>query len=70
MSEEIKFLSVAEAADRLGVTRTRVNQLINDGTLKAQRVGRSFAIDVRDLGAAEARNTKKTGRPRAKKNSV
>jgi excisionase family DNA binding protein len=62
-SEELIFLSVAEAAERLKLTRGRVNQLISSGVIPARRVGRSFMIDERDLGKAEERNTKKTGRP-------
>lgn len=60
MSNEIKFLSVAEAAERLGVTRARVNQLINNNRLPAQRIGRAFAIREEDLSLVEIR---KTGRP-------
>ncbi len=60
MSKEIKLLSVAEVAERLGVTRARVNQLINDKRLPAQRIGRSFAIREEDLSLVENR---KTGRP-------
>lgn len=60
MSEEIKLLSVAEAAQKLGVTRARVNQFINEKRLPAQRIGRSFVIRVEDLSLVENR---KTGRP-------
>ena len=61
--DEINFLSVAEVAKRLNLTRGRVNQLINEGILPARRIGRSFMIDERDLDLAKKRNTKKTGRP-------
>jgi excisionase family DNA binding protein len=61
--EDLKFLSVAETAERLGLTRSRVNQLISKGVLPATRVGRSFMINERDLNSAKERNTKKTGRP-------
>ncbi len=60
MSKEIKLLSVAEVAERLGVTRARVNQFISENRLPAQRIGRSFAIREEDLGLVENR---KTGRP-------
>lgn len=56
----MKLLSVAEAAERLGVTRARVNQFINDERLPAQRIGRSFVIREEDLSLLENR---KTGRP-------
>lgn len=61
MSDEIKLISVAEAAKILGVTRARVNQLINDRRLPALRIGRSYAIQEKDLTLIENR---KTGRPR------
>lgn len=44
-----KLLSTSEAAEMLGLTRQRVNQLIHAGLLKAQRVGRSYIIDEDDL---------------------
>jgi excisionase family DNA binding protein len=39
------FVSVAEAASRLGVSASRVHQRIADGSLPAIRVGRQWAID-------------------------
>lgn len=60
VSKEIKLLSVAEVAERLGVTRARVNQFINEKRLPAQRIGRSFVVREEDLGLIENR---KTGRP-------
>lgn len=65
MNSEIKLLSVAEAAEKLGVTRARVNQFINDKRLPAQRIGRSFAIRETDLSLVENR---KVGRPIKAKN--
>jgi excisionase family DNA binding protein len=46
---ETKLLSVIEAAEKLGVSRWRINQLINAGRLPAQKVGRSFIIRESDL---------------------
>lgn len=60
MSKEIKLLSVAEAAEKLGVTRARVNQFISEGRLPAQRIGRAFVIREEYLSLIENR---KTGRP-------
>lgn len=60
MSKEIKLLSVAEVAEKLGVTRARVNQFISENRLPAQRIGRSFVIREEDLSLVENR---KTGRP-------
>ena len=56
----MKLLSVAETAERLGVTRARVNQFINEKRLPAQRIGRAFVIREEDLGLV---GNRKTGRP-------
>ena len=60
MDNEIKLLSVAEAAQKLGVSRIRVNQLIEKKRLPAQKVGRAFVIREEDLKLVENRQT---GRP-------
>ena len=60
MSKEIKLLSVIEAAEKLGVSRWRVNQFINEGRLPAQKIGRSYVIKESDLQLVEDRPT---GRP-------
>lgn len=41
----MKWLSVAEAAERLGVSVRRVRQLVEEGDLPASRIGRAWAID-------------------------
>ena len=60
MSKETKLLSVIEAAEKLGVSRWRVNQFINEGRLPAKKVGRSYVIKESDLKLVEDRPT---GRP-------
>ena len=60
VNKEIKLLSVAEAAEKLGVTRGRVNQLITNKRLPAQRIGRAFAIREDELKLVENRQV---GRP-------
>jgi excisionase family DNA binding protein len=57
-----KLFSVAEVATELGVTRARVNQLIDSGTLTAQKIGRSYVIDADELEKARHRN-QNPGRP-------
>lgn len=54
-------IDTAEAARRLGITPTRVRQLIRAGRLPATRLGRDWAIEERHLGRVAVR---KTGRPR------
>lgn len=56
-----KLLSVAEAAEKLGVHRTRVNQLIDSGDLPATRIGRSFVVREADLEKVKDRPS--PGRP-------
>jgi len=60
MSKEIKLLSVIEASEKLGVSRWRVNQFIDEGRLPAQKVGRSYVILESNLPLVENRQT---GRP-------
>jgi len=66
MSKETKLLSVIEAAEKLGVSRWRVNQFINEGRLPAQKIGRSYVIKESDLQLVADRPT---GRPPKDKDS-
>lgn len=69
MSEEQqKFWSVADVAARLEVTRARVNQLIDAGALRAQKIGRAYAIAESDLAEFETRE-RQAGRPPKPKSS-
>jgi excisionase family DNA binding protein len=60
----MKFLTTSEAAERLGVTRWRVNALIKAGRLKAEKKGQIYLIAESDLAAVAER---KPGRPSTKK---
>jgi excisionase family DNA binding protein len=57
----MKLLTTSEVAERLGVHRTRVNVLIQEGRLPAQKFGRSFLVQEKDLKFVVDR---KPGRPR------
>ena len=59
----MKWLTTKDAAERLGVTVGRVYQLINEKRLPAQKVGRDYLIDEKDLKLVADR---KPGRPKAK----
>jgi excisionase family DNA binding protein len=48
------YMSVKEAADALGVTRGRVNQLIDAGLLRAEKVGRAWIVDAESVRARAA----------------
>lgn len=56
-----ELLTTQEAAEALGVTDSRVRQLIIDGKLPAQKFGRSHMIKRSDLKDVEIGNR---GRPR------
>jgi excisionase family DNA binding protein len=47
------MMSVAMAAEQLGVDRETIRRWIRSGSLRAQLVGRSYAIDDRDLPTIE-----------------
>lgn len=55
------LLTTKEAAERLGVTVTRVQQLILAERLPAEKKGRDYFINEADLKLVEDR---KPGRPR------
>ena len=55
------MISVAEAAEKLGVHRTRINQMIDSGQLPALRIGRAYAVRVADLESVKERPS--PGRP-------
>jgi excisionase family DNA binding protein len=54
------LISSAEAAERLGVHITRVQVLIREGRLPAQKIGRTYVVNEDDLKLVEGR---KPGRP-------
>jgi excisionase family DNA binding protein len=54
------LISTSEAAERLGVHITRVQVLIREGRLPAQKIGRTYVINEEDLKLVEDR---KVGRP-------
>lgn len=56
----MKLLTTAQVAERLGVHRTRVNVLIKEGRLPAQRYGRAFLVQEKDLALVAERPA---GRP-------
>ena len=55
------LISTSEAAERLGVHITRVQVLIREGRLPAQKIGRTYVVDEDDLKLVADR---KPGRPR------
>lgn len=45
-----QFLSTAELAKILGISRIAVFKKIKSGKIKAVKIGRNFVIDKKDLG--------------------
>ena len=60
-------LTTKEAAERLGITVTRVQQLILAGRLPAEKKGRDYFIKDEDLKLVKDR---KPGRPRKSPSAV
>ncbi len=56
-----ELLTTSEVAEKLGVTRWRVSQLIKDGRLKAEKYGQIYLIKEEDIEIVKER---KTGRPK------
>lgn len=43
------FIRPKEAADAIGVGKTKIYELINDGTVPAVRIGRALRVPVEEL---------------------
>jgi excisionase family DNA binding protein len=57
----MNLLTTQQAAERLGISQPRIYQLISEGRLPAQKVGRDYVINEEDLRLAENRPGR--GRP-------
>ena len=55
------LISTKVAAEKLGLSIRRVQALITDGRLPAQKIGNSFVIQEKDLELVQVR---KAGRPK------
>lgn len=58
----MSVLSVAEAAAELGVSARRVRQMLADGVLDGERIGRAWVVDAEQLRAVKHRRPR-VGRP-------
>lgn len=59
------MLTTAEVAERLQVTQRRVQALIKDKRLPAERYGRAWLVQRTDLEAFIAKWDRRPGRPTA-----
>ena len=58
------YLTTAQVAKRLGVTRRRVQALIKRGQLEADRYGKAYLISEEQLQAFLERRRTEPGRPK------
>lgn len=56
------LINTKEAGKRLNVTPIRVRQLIREGKLKAELIGRDYVIDEKSLSSVKTYG--KAGRPK------
>lgn len=61
------LITTAEVAERLGVHRSRVQVLIKEGRLPAQKFGKVYLVEEKDLKLVQER---KPGRPRKQEKST
>lgn len=69
MSNEQSLLTVKQAAEKLGVNRQRVLQLINSNRLVAQKVGTYYVIRESDVEALNLQDRKPGRPPKLKENN-
>jgi excisionase family DNA binding protein len=60
------LITTAQAAEKLGISVRRVQELISSGRLPAQQFGRTYVVDEDDLKLVAER---KPGRPRKSPNT-
>ncbi len=61
----MNLLSIKEVAEKLGVSARRVNQLIDEKKLPAQKIGSQYVINEKDLSKVTIHG--KPGRPAKEK---
>jgi excisionase family DNA binding protein len=62
VSPNVKAISIAEAAEAIGVVPLTIQRLIKRGALRASRVGRRVVIKLADLDKFLADNEVQTAR--------
>lgn len=60
------YLTVQQAADRLGMTPQSVRRAIEQGRLAARRFGHMYQIDVREVERYRTKPKGTGGRPRTR----
>lgn len=62
MDKRVRYLTVAEVADMMRLSRMTVYRLVHSGELPAVRVGRSFRVPQDALDAYLTASSTETGR--------
>jgi len=57
---EKRYISTTEAAKILGISTVAVFKKIKSGVLPAQKIGRNYVIDLKDLGLGGGSSSKQT----------
>ncbi len=63
----MSLISTKEAAEKLGISVLRVQQLIWQQRLPAQKIGRDYVINEKDLELVKDRKTGRPPKQRSKK---
>lgn len=63
----MEYLDTQQAADRLGITRRRIQALINSGRLPATKFGRDYQIAPADLERVSERKPGRPAKPKTEK---
>ena len=61
------LLSTTQVAQRLGISMPRVHQLIAEGRLPAEKIGRDYVINESDLKLVAERRPGRPPKPKAEK---
>ena len=64
------LLTTKQAAEKLGISMPRIHQLISEGRLPAEKIGRDYLIQEGDLKMVEERKTGRPPKPKEEKSSV
>ncbi len=60
---EDELLSAGQAADALGISRQRLDELVAAGQISRRKVGRNYVYQRADLDAYRAKGKRGPGRP-------
>jgi excisionase family DNA binding protein len=62
-----EYISISQAAELLGITRQAVHKRIKNGKLKAVKIGRAYAIPVKNVVSKMHKSLREEDKERIKK---